>query len=904
MLDLHRHDEFSLFDGYGSSGELAKLALSKGYTALGSSNHGSTSGLIAHYFSCKDAGIKPVMGVEAYFQPRFDREQKPFHLCLFAKSLKGYENINRAITEANFNKFYRNPIVDFETLEKYSEGVICTSACVAGYLSRAVEKGKLKLAYKAVDRFVDILGDDFYIEIQPYKIDNEGTQERINKKLIEIAHNTGVRCILTSDSHYGSKEEFDTYVKMREMSGMFAKGVYDLEHMKKTYKERYMPDLHELEGRFMVMHERDFKRVKSIAFNMRKNLQELEDSIEDGILEQLEISLPKIGKNSKKLLKEHLIDGLKERGHYGIKKYMERIKEEYDVITYHGFEDYFLIVEDYVRYAKDRGIIVGPGRGSVCNSLAAYALGITDVDPIYFDLDFSRFLRKDKKKFPDIDLDFETKRRAEVIDYVIAKYPNKAVRISSYGLYKVDNLCNDLFKVCGVEDVEEKKQIKQYVGSHFENVFNKFDYEAVKGTKRFAKLNKEYDNILIHFHRLFGRAKYMGTHAAGVAISGDDIVRYTAIRRYKDAFVSAYDHNNIETINAVKLDILGLNTLSVLKELRELTGKTFDYTWLDDKEVYRQFRLENTAGVFQFEKPTAKKILSSMEADCMEDIIAANALNRPGPLSLGMPGQYAANKQNVDEIKGSRYYEYTKDTYGTIVYQEQIGAICRGMAGMTYGETDKVIRFMKSITMSEIVRAEYEREIKQLRETFISGAKKLSGVSEQEADEIFDKLTVYSFNKGHATAYAMISVQEMWYKIHYPTQFWYVKMKYAPTEDDLSRYKLHAVKDDQIVLLPHINGTAEYSLRKVDGELALQEGLVNVKNVGAKAAQAIQDERERNGKFTSYDDFINRVPKRTVNSRVVESLHENGALEFSKKRYFSRVKKYNSSLYLRGMRMK
>ena len=891
MLDLHRHNSFSFFDGYGNADELAKLAKSKGYTALGESNHGNTSGLVEHYFGCIEAGIKPVMGVEAYFQPVFNKEKPRYHLCIFAKDLEGYENMNRLITDANKYNFYYKPTVTFELLKKYRKGLICTSACIGGFISQAIVKENQTLAAKAILKFKQIFKSDFYVEIMPYKLSEVDLQEKANKELIELAEENEIKCILTSDSHYGPKEEWPTYLKMHEMSGT----KYDV---KATYGERYMPDYDDLYRRFVRMHKGDYgvDTAKSMAKQYYRNLDEIEAKVDGAMFEKLEISLPRISDNSAKELQHNIKVGLKKRGKYN-KESLARCKFEYDVITYHGFQDYFLIVQDYVKWAKDNDILVGPGRGSVCNSMVAYALEITDVDSLYFDLDFNRFLRKDKKKFPDIDLDFETDRRGEVIEYILNKYPDKTVRISSYGLNKVDNLVNDLCKVCGAE--EEKARIKTFINMYVED--KHYNAEAAAKTKDYEDFNRLYDNIILHFGRLYGKVKYLGTHSAGVAISGDDIVRYTSIRRYKDAYISAYDHNNIEKINAVKLDVLGLRTLSSLQELQRLTGKIYDYTWFEDEEVFKHFREGDTCGVFQFEKPTARHILENINADCMEDIIAASALNRPGPLSMKMPEAYAANKQETDNVADSRYYAYTKTTYGTIVYQEQVMEICRQLGGMTYGDADLVIRFMKSLTLSANVQAEFDKETIRLRSLFVAGCAK-NGVAAQEANEIYDKMQVYTFNKGHSAGYTMISVQEMWYKIYYPVQFWYAKMKYAPTEDDLNRFKLEAVRNGIVIFLPHVNGSSRYSIIKRDGEHALREGLVNIKNVGLKAAEVIQTERLKNGNYVDYDDFLDRVPKRSVNARVVASLKEAGALEFDKKIYNGRVLKYNSALYSRGIR--
>ena len=560
FVDLHRHDEFSSFDGFGKAIHLVKIAKEKGLTALGISNHGNVNGLVEHYFGCKQAEIKPIMGCEVYFQPVFGKEKQTYHLCLFIKNLKGYENLNKIMTEANRDNFYYKPIVTFSLLEQYSKGLICSTACVGGFIPQLIINNNKETALKALDKFKSIFGNDFYFEIMPIKVDEVRTQEKVNEVLIKLAKKHNIRCILTSDSHFGKQEDFPTYLKMHQMAGR------DIEKIRCTYSDRYMPEASELVHRFNKMHP----EYKSMTESFERNMDHLVASVDDVILEHLPLELPEFisGQDSLKLFKKEIIKGLKERGKYN-EQYMQRCKMEYDIIAYHGFQDYFLIVQDYVNWAKSNGIAVGPGRGSVCNCLIAFAMGITEVDSIYFNLDFSRFMRYDKKKLPDIDLDFETARRQEVIDYLINKYKNKAVQICSYGLYKADNLLNDLFKVCDVADGSEKGQIKDFVKQYIDDSLN---YEGLKDDHRTKKYNKEYDNIIQHFIKLFKQVRFIGTHAAGVAIVGSNITKYTAIQRRKDVYSASYDLSNLEKINAVKFDILGLKTMSELKELEDLTG--------------------------------------------------------------------------------------------------------------------------------------------------------------------------------------------------------------------------------------------------------------------------------------------------------------------------------------------
>lgn len=898
VIDLHRHDDYSIFDGLGKPIELTSLAKELGYRALASSNHGTASGMIEHYFACKEAGIKPVLGVEVYFKPKFKEDGERYHLCLFCKNLQGYKNLNRMLSYANIHNFYYKPIITVELLEKYKEGLICTTACVASYFSQKLIAGKRGVAKKALKKFKDIFGDDFYVEIQPYKISEKGLQEKVNVGLMELAEELGIECILTSDSHYGRKEDFDTFVKMHQMRVKPEQFEEKENWVRDTYGERYMPAPNELRKRFLKMHS-DVENVREKSIRYVENLEKIVNKVDGNLLDGLKLTLPKYksGTNSEALLKIKIKRGLKKRGKLN-KKYWKRCMEEYEVIEENGFVDYFLIVQDYVMWAKENGIAVGPGRGSVCNCEVAYALGITDVDSLYFGLDFSRFLRKDKKKLPDIDIDFETSRRGEVIEYLIKKYKGKAVQICSYGLYKVDNLLNDLFKVCGVTEPEDKKAIKRYVGQNVDDESGKFNYEELKYNNRCKEINSRYLNILKHFSKMYKKVRYIGTHAAGVAIVGTNIFDYTSVEKHGDKFSSAYDLNNLEMVNAIKFDMLGLRTLSVLKELKELTGEEFSDEWLEDEEIYKQFREGNTEAIFQFERNTAADILKNIKADCMEDICAANALNRPGPLGLDMPKQYAYNKAHVGEIKNSAYYEYTKETYGTIVYQEQITAICRNIGGLSWDDADKVLKMMKNRDQGERIQKEKEEEQNRIRDLFVKGAAK-NGVSKSEARKIFSNLITYSFNKGHATGYSLIAVEMMYYKIHYPMYFWYVNLKYAPNDTDEFKYKKIAIENGTVILTPHVNSTARYSLRKVDGEVCIQEGLLTIKGVGEKAALAIEKERKENGKYIDIDNLEDRVPKRVLNARVINALKKAGACQFNRDKYFSYVLKYNTSIMSR-----
>lgn len=914
-FDLHRHDEYSTFDGYGKPEELAKIAKELGYNSLCTTNHGNTNGLVQTYKACKDNGLKAILGVEGYFLPKYIPQTRGYHLILIAKNLVGYGNMNRIQYEGDMQKYY-NPIWDFSILEEHREGLICTSACVAGYLGQCIKGDNLDNAKKYLKKMQNIFGDDFYIEIQPYNVDEEkdgmNLQRYINIKSIELAEELGIKCILTSDSHRGRKEDWESYLKMHEVAG------HNLDHIEDTYKERYMPVPGDLKKRFYKMHKADFgeARTKKLALQMIKNLEEIEDKCELNYLDQLEEKLPVLYDNSYKVLVEHVKQGLKDRGRYNA-EYIKRAKEELDVIKYHKFEDYFLMVEDYVNWAKNQGIAVGPGRGSACNSIVCYALKITEVDSIYFNLEFRRFLMKERHKMPDIDLDFETDRRGEVIEYLLNKYEGHSAQICSYGLYRVDNLINDLAKVCGLRTDKEvdasdakinkqiKADIKKFVNSYIDEGF--LDREGLKKDERYKSYNDSYDNIMMHFLALYEKVRFIGTHAAGVAITGGNILDYAAVRMDTKTgkLFTAYDLIDMEAIGVIKFDMLGLKTMSELNDCRKATGTPgFDISMIEDENVIAGFAKGNCNGVFQLDKASVQQLLLDIHTSNFNDVVAASAMNRPGPLKQKMPELYAANKEayELGEDAGSNiraFDEYLKETYGTIIYQEQIMRMAVDIAGMTWDEAHNITKMKIGVPKFNYY---FENDYPRFEQAFVNGCKKL-GVPADTAKDIFKKFYDYSFNKGHSVGYSLISVEQMYYKVYYPEVFWFAKIKYANDDSDFFKYCENAVGDGAVVFLPHVNySRSKSSLRKIDGEFAIQQGLSSIKGVGEVAANAIVAERKANGIFTSYDNFLDRVQDKKVNKKVLGLLIESGALEFKKSTYISRVKKYNSSLYARADR--
>jgi len=882
LFDLHRHDEFSTFDGFGKAREAARRAKELGYPALGLSNHGNVSGLVKHYEACKNEGIIPVMGMEAYFQPSFDKDKNTYHLCLFAKNRQGWTSLMNLTNVSAKETFYKKPIVTFENLEQFSEGLICTSACVAGLIPKLIKKGNFDSAIKITKKFKRIFGDDFYLEVQPFKINEKHNgvdlQTYTNAKIIQLASKLNIELVMTSDSHFVSPDDYDTYLMMHKMLGTS----YG-EH----YEHRYMHSQKRFAKAFMDMHDNK-QLLKSICLSMKG----LVEKIEHETMLDFELEVPAYGdtpEESYQTLKSGCIRTLKREGKW-TGEYKDRLKYELPVIKHHGFQDYFLLVQDYVQYCRDNDIAVGPGRGSAGNSLVTYGLGITDVDPIFFHNDFDRFLRMDKKKSPDIDLDFCTNRRYEVIEYILDKYPDQSAQITSYGNYKAKYLVGDLAKQYDMPE-EEVARLKKLLSDYEVPGSLYISFEELMEDHNVRPYNKLYPDIIKHFCKLFGMIRYFGKHAAAVAITKGKLWDRIGIQKQGGLFKTAFDFNDVEYLKTLKLDILGLKTVSMVDEMAKISGEHRNiYEVIDDPEIYRFFREGRCDGIFQFTSPTPVQMCVDIGVTNFEDVAAASSLNRPGPLSLRMHEQYAAAKDNP--VTDTAWYKHVKATHGIIIYQEQIMRICRDLADVPWDITDKLVR-----SDSHHMKLE-DREA--WSKVFLDGAIK-KGMTKDAAQQLLEMVLGYAFNRGHAIAYNMLSVLQMWYKVYFPIQFWSIVLKYQEDIGKREKFKSKAVADGCVVMLPHVNYTASDSIGKLQGEPVIREGLMVIKNVGDKAALTIEEERKKNGTYKSMDDFMSRVPKRSVNSRVVNALIDNGALEFNFDTYINRVTKYNATLYMKGM---
>lgn len=893
-FEMHLHTHFSMYDGFDKVKNKVKYAKELGMQALGIADHGNACGILQLYKECKAQGLKPLMGCEVYYQDEFDQEKPSYHLCLFAYTTKGYHNLCRVLSLANERNYYYKPRVTRDILEKYHEGLICSSACVAGIIPQNIHNKKPKRARNYAKFFQSIFGDDFYLEVQPIAISEPGFQEEVNEEVMKIADELGIRCILTTDSHYTRPDDFSSYMMMHRLSKLGAKGKgqgHSLDDIEITYRERYMHSEKQIRRKLKAMHpDRPYSYFSD-------SFQEIYDKIDINL--SFEDSIPKcddcddVEKAMRKLCKRKL----KETGRLTA-EYMERLNYEVGVIAGHGLCDYFMIVYDYVKFAKDRDIYVGPGRGSVGGSLVAELLNITDIDPFVVGTDFARFMRPDKKKMPDIDLDFEHTRQVEVIEYIINKYLGRASRIITFGYYVSLNLINDMCKVREIEK-DEVDRIKTEIArvvpqmAHFE--FEDIDYDTIMRKKPIREIEREYPGFIKDFCALCGQVKYYGQHPAGVLVTNGAIRKWVPLMRVNGQLICSYDKYDVEAADMVKFDVLGLKTMTVIHQIEETTGDKFDRFNIPKKtyrEMYERFANGDTAAIFQLNKKAAQDILRDIRCDNIQDVIAAISLNRPGTLQLRMHEQFAENKQSPN--KKAPWYPYTKDSYGTIIYQEHVMRICNGLAKMDPTLTDKLMKFKFS-----------EEERGKIKEAFCTGAKEHSGIPRSVSEQMFDSMSLYMFNKGHAAGYAEISEWMMYLKVRHPVEFWVAIMQNEVIDKNQEQNKSSAVKEGCIIFLPHVNGTAGYSIREFDGEHVIQEGYGFIKNVGEKAAQAIQRMHDEGGDFIDFPDFEERLGelpkeiKRSVNKRVIQALKDAGAFDFNEENYLKRVVRYNATLKAR-----
>ena len=866
---LHLHTEYSLLDGVGKIDDYLKRAKELGMKSIAITDHGNMFGAIEMYKKAIKNGIKPIIGIEAYLAEfgMDKKEGRNFHLILLAKNEKGYKNLMKISSEAYINGFYYKPRTDKEFLKNHSEGIICLSACMQGEISRRIiDKEPFENIENAVNSYIEIFGkDDFYIEVQGNGIEG---QRELNKKLSEIAEKFSLKLVATNDTHYVNKGDHTLQDIMIciQTGAKFS----DEKRMRIETDELYLKSREEM---IESLGEEYTEAVDNTALVSSKcNL-----SIDFGSFKFPYYKLPKCVKNTEEFLRKLVYVGIEERYPNGLtEKILERVEYELSVINKMGYAEYFVVVCDFIHYAKENGIPIGPGRGSAAGSIVAYALKITDLDPIKYNLIFERFLNPERISMPDIDIDICQERRQELIDYVTNKYgKDKVAQIVTFGTLKARAAIRDVGRVLDIPLSKIDRAAKLIP----------FNFSIEAALKNIPELNKLYttdkdiENVINISARIENKVRHTSIHAAGIVITKDPLNETVPLYCDKDDVVSTqYQMKELEDLGLLKMDFLGLRNLTnIQRAVDYIEADTGEKIILHDiplnvKEVYEMLSKGDSLGVFQLESHGIRRILTKLKPDRFEDIIALLALYRPGPLGSGMVDSFINCKNGREEIKypHDSLKDILQETYGVILYQEQVMKIANVMADYSLGEADLLRRAMGK-KKAEIMD--------ENREKFISRSV-AKGYTEEKATEIFDlidKFAGYGFNKSHSAAYALIAYWTAWLKKMYPKHYYAALMTSEISHiENVALYvedaKNHGVKLE----FPDVNNAASKFKVSKDGVVF---ALSAIKNVGEKVAEGIKKEYDDNGEYKSFDDFIFRTKQFGMNKKAVEALVYSGALD-------------------------
>ena len=874
---LHVHTEYSLLDGSNKIKEYVDRVRELGMDSAAITDHGVMYGVIDFYRAARAAGINPILGCEVYVAPgsRFDREagsgdDRYYHLVLLAENNQGYSNLMKIVSKGFVEGFYYKPRVDLSLLEKYHEGIIALSACLAGEVARFLTRGMYEDAKKAALRYQDIFGKgNFFLELQDHGIPE---QQNVNQQLLKMHRETGIELVATNDVHYTLAEDAQPHdVLLCLQTG---KKLADEDRMRYEGGQYYVKSPEEM--------ERLFPYAPEALENTHKIAQRCHVEIEFGVTKLPKFDVPE-GYTSWEYLNELCFKGLEERYQPVTEELKERLNYELSTIRNMGYVDYFLIVWDFIKYARDHDIMVGPGRGSAAGSLVAYTLGITQLDPIRYDLLFERFLNPDRVSMPDIDVDFCFERRQEVIDYVRRKYGDDCVvQIVTFGTLAARGVIRDVGRVMDLP-YAQVDTIAKMIPQELNITIDK----ALQMNPEFKKAyeeQKEIHDLIDTAKRLEGLPRHTSMHAAGVVISQKDVSEYVPLSRASDgSIVTQFTMTTLEELGLLKMDFLGLRTLTVIQNAVHLieqdAGVKLDMQHIDynDKKVLDSLGTGRSDGVFQLESAGMKNFMKELKPQSLEDVIAGISLYRPGPMDF-IP-QYIRGKNRPDTIKYDcpQLESILKPTYGCIVYQEQVMQIVRNLAGYTLGRSDLVRR-----AMSKKKAAVMEKE----RQNFVYGNEEegvpgciANGISEQTANKIYDDMidfAKYAFNKSHAAAYAVVSYQTAFLKYYYPVEFMAALMTSViemPTK--VAEY-IQVCRQMNIKILPPDVNRGAYGFSVDNG--AIRYGLSAIKSVGRPVINALVEEREANGEYRSLKDFIERLTG-TVNKRAIENFIKAGALD-------------------------
>lgn len=880
FVHLHVHSEFSLLDGANRIKDLPARAKELGMKAMAITDHGVMFGVIDFYKACLANGIKPIIGCEVYVAPRSRTDKDPNidakynHLILLAKDNEGYKNLTKIVSVGFTEGFYYKPRVDKETLEKYHEGLVCCSACLAGELPQAILKGDMEEAERVASWFKSVFGEDYYLEIQNNGIDK---QVLVNQKLVELSRKLDIPLVATNDSHYLRKE--DAYNHEILLCIQTGKKITDEDRMKFETDELYIKSPEEMSDYF--------SGVPEAIENTVKIADKCNVTFEFGHTILPNYDVPPEFATHYDYLEKLCDDGIRNRyGDNPSQEIIDRKNYELGVIKKMGYVDYFLIVWDYIHFAKTQNIPVGPGRGSGAGSIVAYAIEITDIDPMKYALLFERFLNPERISMPDFDVDFCYERRQEVIDYVARKYGADHVsQIITFGTMSARMVIRDVGRVLDVPYAVADKLAKM--------IPNELHITIKKALEQNKELNDEYENnpdtkkLLDIAMALEGMPRQASTHACGVVITKDPVVNYVPLY-VRDGMISTqFIMTTLEELGLLKMDFLGLRTLTVIQDTINQVKKDKDIDvefdpQMNDPEVFKQWQEGNSMGIFQFESQGMTNFMKELKPDCLEDLIAGVSLYRPGPMDQ-IP-RYIANKKDPDHAVYTHpaLKPILEVTYGCMVYQEQVMQIVRDLAGYSLGRADLVRRAMGKKKLDVMAK---EREIfihGQVDENgnvVVPGCVR-NGIDEESANKIFDEMAEfakYAFNKSHAACYAVVSYRTAYLKTHYPTEFMAAMLNsFLGNLDKIPEYidECRRLKID--ILKPDINRS--YTKFTVD-EGKIRFGLGSIKNVGREAVDTIVANREKNGEYKSFTDFCERMEGESVNKKCIESLIKAGAFD-------------------------
>jgi len=865
---LHVHTEYSLLDGAARIKKVVARAKELGMDSLAITDHGVMFGVIDFYRECKAAGIRPVIGCEVYtaagshFDKDPEKDKRQGHLVLLAKNNEGYQNLIKIVSKGFIEGFYYKPRIDKDVLKEYSGGIIALSACLAGDVQHNLLMNNYQGAKQEAMEFLDIFGEgNFYLEVQDQGLSEEADILPMMKQLHD---ETGIPFVATNDVHYVNREDAEAHdVLLCIQTGST---VDDEKRMRFSNDQFYLKSEDEM--------RKIFAGIPEACNNTQKIAEKCDVNFTFGELHLPEFHAPD-GMDNTIYLRKLCREGLEYRYPDGGKELKNRLNYELGIIEQMGYVEYFLIVWDFINYAKSQGIMVGPGRGSAAGSIVAYTLRITDIDPIKYNLIFERFLNPERVSMPDIDIDFCYERRGEVIDYVVEKYgADKVAQIITFGTLKAKASVRDVGRVLNVP-YSDTDAIAKAIPFGLKMTIK----DALKMN---PELKKRYENeaivkkVLDMSMAIEGMPRHASTHAAGVVISRKIIDEYVPLYLAEKGISTQFNMTTIEELGLLKMDFLGLRNLTVIRDALEMIEANhnvkidFEKMDYDDPKVYKMIAEGNTQGIFQLESGGMTQFMKNLKPDCFEDIVAGISLYRPGPMA-SIP-TYIANKKNPDNIQ---YLHKTLKpilsvTYGCMVYQEQVMQIVRELAGYTYGRSDILRRAMGKKKM-DVMLAE--------KEVFIEGAEK-KGVPKNVGEEIFNQMVSfaqYAFNKSHAAAYAVIGYETGYLKVHYTVEFMAALMTSVMSEPhQIAKYIRNCNEMGIEVLPPDINESNKKFTVK-DGKIRF--GLLGVKNVGEGAIDAIIKAREDKGFPKDIFSFINNVDIHLVNKKAIESLIKAGALD-------------------------